>query len=138
VKGPRSGKDVDMALQINTTYGAGVEHSAPLDDLIAKESAKLEHLFDRILSCRVLIDKPHRHHLTGAPVHVRLDLALPGEELVINHPSEARYIAPPDEGARPEKVSEDDSHRDTQGAVRDAFRKARRRLRDYAERRAGR
>jgi ribosome-associated translation inhibitor RaiA len=124
-----------MALQVQTTYGAGIDHSSVLEELIEKESAKLERFFERILSCRILIDKPHRHHLHGSPVHVRLDLVVPGDELVITHPPELRQAPAGDDETRAIKPGDDDAiYRDAQTAVREAFRKARRRLRDYAQR----
>ncbi len=127
-----------MAVQTQTTYGSGIDHSGGLDDLIAKESAKLERFFERIVSCRVLIDKPHRHQSNGAPFRVRLDLSVPGEELVITHPPELRHAADDEESERIEKTPSDALHEDAQRAIRDAFRKARRRLRDYVQRKRGR
>ncbi len=124
-----------MALQIQTTYGAGIDRSSALDDLIEKESAKLERFFERIVGCRILIDRPHRHHLHGSPVHVRLDLVVPGDELVITHPPELRHAPAGEDEPRGERASDDDAtHRDAESALREAFRKARRRLRDYAQR----
>jgi hypothetical protein len=127
-----------MALLTQTTYGSGIDHSGVLDALIAKESAKLERFFERIISCRVLIDKPHRHQSNGAPFRVRLDLGVPGDELVITHPPELRHAAGSEDDDRIEKTPTDALHEDAQGAIRDAFRKARRRLRDYAQRKRGR
>lgn len=123
---------------VQITYGA-VNQSDALDALIEKEAAKLLRFFDRIVSCRVLIDKPHRHHLRGAPLYVRIEVGVPGEELVVSHTPETRHTLEEDGSARVEKVSEEDPvYRDAPLAIRDAFRKARRLLRDYSERKTRR
>jgi cold shock CspA family protein len=44
----------------------------------------LESFCDRIISCRVVIDVPHRHHETGNLYQVTIDLVLPGHEIVVN------------------------------------------------------
>ena len=100
------------------------ERSKALDALVGEEAGKLPRFFQRIVNCRVLIEHEHRHHRKGTPVHVRIELGVPGEELVINS------------SADPETVLSDDG-KDAQRAIRDAFRKAERRLADYAKRKAG-
>jgi cold shock CspA family protein len=67
------------------------------------------------MSCRVVVEAPVRHHRKGGPYKVRIDLTVPGDELVINRQAdEDLYVA-----------------------IRDAFHAARRRLEDYARRQRG-
>jgi ribosome-associated translation inhibitor RaiA len=123
-----------MAVPVQVTYGV-VAQSNALDALIQKEAAKLERFFRRIVMCRVLIDKPHRHHTRGAPFHVRIELSVPGEDIVISHTPEIRHVLTDEDSSRVEKSSQEDpSYKDVQIAIRDAFRKARRQLQDYADR----
>jgi cold shock CspA family protein/ribosome-associated translation inhibitor RaiA len=76
--------------------------------------AALERLSDRITGCHVVIAQPHRHHRQGRLYSVRIELVLPGTEIVVNreHP-------------------QDHAHEDVFVALRDAFRAAERRLEDH-------
>ncbi|HEV3090398.1 MAG TPA: HPF/RaiA family ribosome-associated protein [Candidatus Cybelea sp.] len=88
----------------------GVDHSEALRALIERESAKLDRFFNRITSRRVLVE--HDPQLReGAPFRVRIDVVVPGHELM-----------------------SDASEHDADVAVREAFRRARRRLKAYAAR----
>jgi ribosomal subunit interface protein len=84
---------------------------------IAERVQKLERFNARIISCRVIVECPHRHHAKGKEYHVRILLRLPGEEIVISH----------DPG-------DDRTHTDVYVAIRDAFDACERRLKAYVER----
>ena len=60
----------------------------PVDDLIEAEcvraAEKLERYYDRITSCRVVVAQPHRHHKKGNQYDIRIDITVPGAEIVIN------------------------------------------------------
>lgn len=99
-----------MELPLQITY-RGVDPSEPLSRLIHKEGTKLDTFFSRIVSCRVLVERDALHHREGAPYHVRVDLGVPGNELMT-----------------------DTTDKEPKVAVRDAFRRARRRLQAYADR----
>lgn len=108
-----------MQLPVQVTF-----RHLPVSDAIEREcweeAAKLERYYDRITSCRIVVDRPqHRHH-QGNLYQVRIDLMVPGEEIVINR-------EPPDH------------HQDEEFrvAVREAFDSARRKLEDYARRQRG-
>jgi len=81
---------------------------------IREKAAKLEAFSDRITSVRVLVETPHRQHRQGKLFHVRIDVRVPGRELVVRRePAEHR------------------AHEDVHVAVRDAFDAAKRQLEDY-------
>lgn len=121
-----------MQLETQTTF-RGVQRSDALDALIRDEAAKLERFFDGIMSCRVLVEPAHEHQRRGSPYHVRIELHVPGQEIVVSHlPS---VTAAPYEAGRGEEI--DARFKDPQLAVHDAFKKAGRRLQDYARRLAG-
>jgi putative sigma-54 modulation protein len=80
----------------------------------------LQALCDRITSCRVSIEAPSRHHRKGGHFHVRIELHVPGEMLVIGRS--------PDQHA---------AHEDAHVALREAFKALRGRLEDYVQRRRG-
>lgn len=84
--------------------------SDALDTHIREKADKLEQLFADIVSCRVVIEQPARHHQQGRPFNVRIDLGVPGKEIVVDkQANEDAYVA-----------------------LRDAFDAARRQLEDYA------
>jgi ribosome-associated translation inhibitor RaiA len=84
------------------------------------EARKLERYFEHITSCRVVVSLPHRHHQKGNLHHVRVELAVPGDVLIVDHD-------PLDQAVQ----------RDWRIAVRDAFDRARRVLEDYARKLRG-
>lgn len=75
---------------------------------------KLEHFYNRITSCRVIVDAPHRHQRNGKLYQIRIDITVPTGEIVVNRD-------PP----------EHQSHEDIYVAIRDAFDAAKRKLQDY-------
>ncbi len=87
-----------------------MEHSAELDAHIRAKAQKLDEFFDHITSCRVVVEMPHKHHHQGKQFNVRIDIGVPGSEIVVNH----------------------DHHEDVYVALRDAFDAAKRQLEDYA------
>jgi cold shock CspA family protein/ribosome-associated translation inhibitor RaiA len=60
-----------------------VPHSKAVEDAVQEAAVRLEAHHDRITSCRVVIDQPHRHHREGNLLEVRIDLKMPGVELVV-------------------------------------------------------
>jgi ribosomal subunit interface protein len=75
---------------------------------IQDKAAKLEAVDAQIIGCRVLVELPHRHQHQGERYNVRIDLTIPGAELVIKR----------------------EGNEDLYVAIRDAFNAAKRRLRD--------
>lgn len=94
----------------------GMEPSDALRARILKEIARLERLYSRILSCRTVVEAPHRHHHKGKLYQVKIQHALPGHRDVSIGRSQELNRA----------------HEDVYVAVRDAFRAARRQLQGLA------
>ena len=93
--------------------------SPDLDAEVRRWVDELEAIFDRIVSCHVVIEAPHGHH-QGGLYAVRVDLRVPGEHIVAGR-SPAEHAA----------------HADAQVAVRDSFRAAKRQLEDHIRRARG-
>jgi ribosomal subunit interface protein len=93
----------------------GIEHSDALEAHIREKAEKLETFFEPIMSCRVVVEMPHQHKNQGKAFNVRIDIGVPGSEIVVNH----------------------DSNEDIYVALRDAFDGARRQLEDYSRRLRG-
>ena len=92
-----------------------IEHSDTLETHIRSKAEKLEEFFKHITSCRVVVEVPHRHHQQGKQFNVRLDIGVPGNEIVVNREhAEDVYVA-----------------------LRDAFGAAKRQLEDYARKLRG-
>lgn len=127
-----------MSLLVETTY-RDIPRSDAVDTLVQKEISTLERFFNRIISCRTLIEKPYEHHVRGAPFRIRIELGVPGKKLIVNHTPTVRDDAFWDEETRRlTKISEVDAeHKHLRLALHDAFHKACRRLQDYARRKSG-
>lgn len=61
----------------------GIDPSPSVEAIATAWGARLDHLCDRIQRCHVWIDLPHRHHRHGAAFQVKIDLTIPGAEIVV-------------------------------------------------------
>lgn len=109
----------------------------PIPDLeaaVLKEITGLERFFNGILSCQVVVEGP-RGRRYGGLFHVRIDLKVPNEELVIEHTPSLHNTLQEEEAIRKTKQDEPRRElRDAHRAVHDAFHEMRRRLQDYVHR----
>ncbi len=94
--------------------------SAQVERLCRAEAEKLERYHGRITACHVCVSCPHQRHRKGNHYHVRVDLVIPGSELVVDR-----------------TPAEHASHETLALAVREAFDAARRRLEDATRRMRG-
>ena len=108
-----------MELPVQISF-RGVPSSDAIEANVRARVARLERYYDRIMGCRVIIEAPHRRHHQGKLYHVRIDLTVPGEELVVSR-----------------EPTEHHAHEDVYVAIRDAFEAAQRRLEDHARRQRG-
>ena len=80
----------------------------PVDEAVRDAAldhiAQLERLSDRITGCHVVVAQPHRHHREGRLYSVRVDVVVPGGEIVVNRDQHL-----------------DHAHADVYVALRDAF-----------------
>ncbi len=104
---------------------------------IRLEAAKLETFYGRIMGCRVAVESPH-HHRAGSSYHVRIDLTVPGGELVIKHePSLKTRARQSGEAEIKKRLEAKTPHKHLRQAINDAFKAAGRLLEDYARRQRG-
>ena len=93
----------------------GSEPSAALTQMINGEVEALEHLYGRLTSCQVTVRVPDNHHRTGFySVHLRM--AMPGNADVVVD----------------QQPGNDDRFAVPQYAINDAFRRAKRQIKDRA------
>lgn len=102
----------------------GIDHSDAVEQRIREKVAKLEQLYDRLTSCRVVVEKHHKNtsnlHAKGEPFHIRIDLTLPGGELVVKRDPKESHV-----------------NEDIFVALRDAFQSMERQLKDFLARQRG-
>lgn len=127
-----------MKLPLQVTF-RNVPPSATVEKWIQDEADKLETLYGRVMSCRVMVEIPHAHHRKGAPYHVRIDLTVPSGELVVKHqPTLSKRLQQRGEVQLKKTLELDTPHKNLRLAIHDAFQAAGRRLADYARRQTGR
>jgi len=114
-----------------------METAPELDAAVQKEASGLDRFFNRITSCRVVIEGPRRQEYGGI-YSVRIELAVPGEQLVVDQNPTLHAGLQEAEAQRKTKQSEPHrERRDARLAIHEAFREMRRRLQDYARRMRG-
>jgi hypothetical protein len=110
-----------------------MEPSPALEARIRQEIAKLERYFDRITSCRVVVESPHHHQQRGRSYHIGIVIVVPGSEIAVTHDPPLRRTSAQGETGEVEKRDEaQPGHKDIYVCIRDSFDTARRRLEDYA------
>ncbi|MEQ8355913.1 MAG: HPF/RaiA family ribosome-associated protein [Kiloniellaceae bacterium] len=98
-----------------------MDHSDAVEARVREKAAKLEQFFDRMTSCRVMVEAANRKHAKGHLFHVHIEVGVPGKQVVVDRHSGKNH-----------------AHEDVYVAVRDAFNAARRCLEDHSRRKAGR
>lgn len=72
----------------------GMEPSAAVEEAARAKAAHLERFASDIMGCRVAVDLLQKHKHQGRPFGVRIDLTLPGHELVVDRvQNEDIYVA---------------------------------------------
>ena len=99
---------------LNITW-RNVSSSPAIEAEIRAKASKLEQFIDQIIHCRVVLEVPHRRHHKGKLYHVRLDISVPGGEIVINREPDRRA-----------------AREDVYVSIHEAFDAARRQLQDFA------
>ncbi len=97
-------------MQIITTF-RDMDPSPALQAAAERWVARLEQVCDRMISCHISIELPHRHHHQGAAFEVHVVIGVPGAQIAASH-----HAAP-----------------DAYIALGDAFRAARRQLVEHAQ-----
>jgi cold shock CspA family protein/ribosome-associated translation inhibitor RaiA len=92
-----------------------MDSSQALAARIRERAEELDRVFERIVSCRVVVECRHPRRQQGNLFRVRVDLTVPGREIVVGRDPAAHH-----------------AHEDAHVAVRDSFDAVRRLLEDYA------
>lgn len=97
-----------------------LDHSDAVEAKAREKVGKLEQVYGRITSCRVMIEALNRQHTKGNLFHVTIEVGVPGKQVVVDRNS-----------------GKNQAHEDIYVALRDAFNAARRRLEDHSRKRSG-
>ena len=108
---------MDVPLQVSFR---NMDRSEAVEARVREKAEKLEKYYGHLTSCRVMVEAPERRHHKGKLFHVRIELGVPGKELVVSRHPKNKH-----------------AHEDVYVAVRDAFDAARRRLEDHVRKRNG-
>ena len=108
-----------MKLPLEITF-RNMQPSDAVQAAVRERAAKLDKFYRYIMACHVTVNAPHKHHHKGNRYQVKIDVTVPGGELVVSHNADANK-----------------AHEDVYVAMRDAFDAIRRRLEDYARKRRG-
>jgi ribosome-associated translation inhibitor RaiA len=102
-----------MQLPLQITF-RHMGSSEAVEARIRERTEELEGFFDRIISCRVVVECRHPRQHQGNLFRIRVDLKVPGREIVVGRDPEAHH-----------------AHEDVYVAIRDSFDAARRLLEDH-------
>lgn len=91
-----------------------LDQSDALKERIRQKAQSLQKFYDRITSMHVWVECPSQKHRHGNLFHIRIDIQVPGGEIVVGRNSRTTG-----------------THQDVYVAVRDAFHAARRQLEDF-------
>ncbi len=103
-----------MKVPLQVTF-RHMKRSESVEARILERAAKLERLHDQIMTGRVVVDLPQQRQRKGKVFHVRIDITVPGRELVVNRDPLL-----------------DHAHEDVYVAVEDAFDAMERKLKEHS------
>jgi len=108
-----------MQLPLQITF-RHMDWSEAVAARIRQRAAELERFFDRIISCRVVVECRHPRRQQGNLFRIGVDLKVPGSEIAVGRDPAAHH-----------------AHEDVHVAIRDAFDTTRRLLEDHVRRGRG-
>lgn len=98
----------------------GMDPSPAVEARIRERVDRLERYFDRIISCRVAVEAPHRKGRKGKLYSVRVVIGVPGRDIEVDRTGRNNH-----------------AHEDVYVALRDTFDAADRQLEEHARRARG-
>ncbi|MEA3405112.1 MAG: ribosome-associated translation inhibitor RaiA [Pseudomonadota bacterium] len=108
-----------MQIPLQITF-KDMEHSDSIEANVTEKAQKLEQFSKEIISCRVVIEEPHKNHQQGNLFKIKIDVTVPGYEIVASKQSDQNH-----------------AHEDVYVAIRDAFDAVRRQLQDFVLKQRG-
>ena len=106
-----------MLLSPEITF-RGLASTPAIEGKVRERVERFDRYYPRLMGCRVMIESRHRHHHKGKLYHVRIELTVPGDQLVVSRESDDNH-----------------AHEDVYVAIRDAFDAMERQLESFGRRR---
>lgn len=98
----------------------GMDPSPSVEEIVRERIARLSRFHDRITSCVVVIEAPHRRGHQGKIYRAQVNITVPGATIVTG------------------RISDNDhAHEDVYVAIRDSFDAAQRQLEDITRKKSG-
>ena len=97
-----------------------MDPSPAIEARVREKVAELEKRHEHMTNCRVVIESPHRRGRKGKLYEVKIDISVPGKEIVVSRAGPKNH-----------------AHEDVYVAIRDSFNAARRRLEEHTRTRRG-
>ncbi len=73
-----------MRIPVEVTF-RGIKKNEEIQNLVKEKAEGLMQYCESIMSCRVAVERPHRHQRAPQPLRIRLDIKLPpGREVVVS------------------------------------------------------
>lgn len=110
-------REASMQTALRVTF-RGMDTSDNVKRAVEAKVSALETFSSHLITCDVAVSRPNSGQHKGQLYRCRIDLRVPGAELVV--------------GGHPDKNA---AHEDVYVAIRDAFKAVRRELQDYERRR---
>jgi ribosomal subunit interface protein len=108
-----------MQIPLQITF-RNMDPSPAMEAIVREKAAKLDRFCERIVSCDVTIEAPHRRQHKGKLYKIRIDIGMPGKDVHVNQEGPKNH-----------------AHEDINVAIRDGFDAAVRQLEDHVRRLRG-
>src|SRR5436309_2163885 len=105
-----------MDIPLEITFH-NLKSSAKTEALIREHVARLEKLYPHLIGCRVSVEMLHKQHRTGNVPEVHVAIRVPGREIAISR--------------EPQKAKQRHATPNVHTSIKDAFRAAEKRLKDF-------
>lgn len=73
-----------MQIPLQITF-RDLPHSPVLDSQIRRHAEKLDDFHNHLMACKIVIDMPQNRQHQGKLYNIRINLTVPGKELVVTH-----------------------------------------------------
>lgn len=105
-----------MQVPLEITF-RGMNHSAAVEGWVNERAAKLDKIYNNIISCRVAVEKPQSHQKSGSSYRIRVEIYVPHKHQIIVK----------------REAGEGDMHDNLYLVIKDAFEAALRQLKALKE-----
>jgi ribosome-associated translation inhibitor RaiA len=74
-----------MQTPLQLTFRSSAGHSPALAEHLKMRAERLDEIYDRIISCQVVVELAGHHHQHGDRFHFSIHVCVSGHEIIVNH-----------------------------------------------------